>query len=299
MLKLKNDRGSAIVLVVASMVVLLGFAALSTDVGLLFLNRERLVNAADAAALAGAQFLPVNPAEASLTALDFAVKNGIQPIEATVNVESDGKVLMVRARRQVSLYFAPVLGIDSMPVAAQARARVGGVERVTGVVPLGIPEQVLEYGRIYSLKVAGGEAETGNFGCLALGGLGAGNYEERLKYGYQEWLEIGDFIDTEPGNMSGSTERAVSYRVTGHESCTYTNHCENCPRLVFVPVYRDEPLSGRDTVQIIGFAAFFLEGTTGSGNECYVNGHFVREFDGFAEGLNGPDYGLRTVKLVE
>ena len=47
-------RGAAAVAVVVSLVVLLGFAALSIDLGHLYLTRAELQRTADAAALAGA-----------------------------------------------------------------------------------------------------------------------------------------------------------------------------------------------------------------------------------------------------
>src|SRR5437899_7981806 len=53
-----SGRGSVLVLTAAAMVPLLGMVSLSVDVGRLMSTRRQLQNAADAAALAGAQRLP-------------------------------------------------------------------------------------------------------------------------------------------------------------------------------------------------------------------------------------------------
>jgi len=58
-------------------VVLLGCASLVTDVGLLYTSRNRLINAADAAALAGAQELPDKPEMAEAVAREYAKDNGV------------------------------------------------------------------------------------------------------------------------------------------------------------------------------------------------------------------------------
>ena len=50
-----NEKGSAIVLVALAMTVFLGMVSLVTDTGLIFVSKARLVNAVDAAVLAGAQ----------------------------------------------------------------------------------------------------------------------------------------------------------------------------------------------------------------------------------------------------
>ncbi|MDI6631021.1 MAG: pilus assembly protein TadG-related protein [Thermoanaerobacteraceae bacterium] len=299
---LRDERGTVLVLVAAALVVLLGFGALTIDVGLLFLNRERLVNAADAAALAGVQFLPGDPVSAANTALYYALQNGIEPGEVTVNVSGDGRTITVSTARQVSFFLAPVLGFADTGVSAEAKARVGGVEAVWGAAPLGILEQTLEFGELYTLKVGGGCGEQGNFGALALGGHGAGNFEDNLRDGYDGWLEIGDVIETETGNMSGPTKRAIEDRISGHEGCTFDNYCQNCPRLIYVPVYRDlgEKEQGRHEVEIVGFAAFFLDGVVpGQGQESKVRGYFVEKLSSAAQGLNGTDFGLRTAKLIE
>ena len=58
---LRCRRGAVVVLMAAAVVGLTGMAALAVDAGMLYLNKYQLANAADAAALAGAQELPGRP----------------------------------------------------------------------------------------------------------------------------------------------------------------------------------------------------------------------------------------------
>ena len=51
---IRNESGQAMVFVALFLVVLMGFAALAVDVGAMTVQRSKLQNAADAAALAGA-----------------------------------------------------------------------------------------------------------------------------------------------------------------------------------------------------------------------------------------------------
>lgn len=295
-----NERGTVLILVLVALVVVFGVAALVIDGGLFFVTRGLLANAADAAALAGVQFLPDDPEAAVDAARQFAHENGVGAKEVNVSVGTDGKTIAVRAERKMSFIFAPVLGFTNILVSAQAKARVGGVKAVIGVVPLGMPEQQLEYKRLYTLKVGGGAGEHGNFGALALGGEGSHNYQNGLANGYQQWLRIGDLIESEPGNMSGPTVQAVEHRIMGHGTCNFDDHCQACPRIVFLPVYRvSGELQGRDTVEVVGFAAFFLENATGQGKDCYVKGYFIKKLTSMAQGFDGLDFGLRVAKLVE
>jgi len=75
---LGKEKGSVMILVVLALVVLIGFTGLVIDGGSAYLTKSRLQNAADAAALAGAQKLPTSETAAEMAVL-YAGKNGMTP----------------------------------------------------------------------------------------------------------------------------------------------------------------------------------------------------------------------------
>jgi hypothetical protein len=297
---LKNEEGAVLVLAAAGMVAFMGLVAIVSDVGLLLLNRARLVNGVDAAALAGVSQLPAAEKAVSEANL-YARANGIEPAALEVTVAPDGRSLTVAARRTVSLFLARVLGYREADVAARAVAGLEAMTGYKGVVPLGVEWEDFQYGVQYQLKNGGGGGTRGNYGALALGGKGANKYGQNLKYGYNSWLRVGDKVETEPGNMSGKTSEGVNFRVQACHHippCTYDNYALDCPRVVVLPVV-EGILNGRSTVEVVGFAAFFLEGVGGSGNDNYVTGRFLELV---LEGEGSPDqtsYGLQAGKLLE
>jgi len=299
---LSEEKGSVVVLVALAMTVLLGIAAIVVDVGVLYFNRVALSNAADAAALAGVQELPANPRQAEAKAASYAVKNGVEQSRITTALP-DSHSIRVTVSRTVPLGFARVFGIASSDVGASAKARIGAVGAVWGAAPFVVPDQEFVYGESYTLKYEGGEGEHGNFGGLALGGRGASNYEDNIKHGYQGWLRVGEWRETEPGNMSGPTVRGVEYRISQcHHSppCAFDHCAKDCPRVLLVPVADLDPeeLRGRSDVRLVGFAAFFLEGVGGYGNRCEVTGRFIRwAVDGELGGAG--DYGVVASRLEE
>jgi len=300
--RVNNERGSAIVLVVAALVALLGFAALTIDVGILYVNHQRLSNATDAAALAAVQVLNSNPTDvtaAENTARDYAIKNGLQSDEVSVAVYGSEKRIKIDTRRQVDFFLAPILGLSNTKVCAEAQARVGAVEEVYGVVPLGVRRDEFNYGEEYLLHYDSHGGKQGNFGGLAMpGGTGKNWYRDNLSTGYAGWLQIGQEIWTEPGVGSGPTEQGLGPRFDGHEGCTLENHEKNCPRLVACPIIdSDEDLKGRTLVEIVGFATFFLKEEPDHGE---IVGYFVETLiSSGAQGIDGNDFGLRAAKLVK
>ena len=304
-----DQRGLALVMVTAGMVALLGFAALVTDIGLLVLNKERLSNAVDAAALAGAHELPVNPVLAGTTAVNYALLNGCNsdtPLISADNSHPDSKIT-VTATKVVNFTFARVLGINSGAVSARATARVAGLTSYIGAAPLAVPNQTFDFNTLYTLKQGSNSPDpsplgSGTYGALSLGGNGAKTYADNLKDGYGQKVSVGEIIDTETGNISNPTVEAIDYRISkSSPSDTYTNFSPDCPRILIIPVYQPVTIeSGQvKSIKVVGFAAFFVEKVAGQGNENYIDGYFVKMVANGDSDFSQADYGLQGVKLVE
>jgi hypothetical protein len=320
---LQREEGSVLVIAALAMTALMGFAALVTDVGLLYAKRARLMDTADAAALAGAQELPVSLEAAEYMAGHYIERNGEDPSDFNVFAGTDpdypGKVVRVTANSEVDFFFARVLGFTKADVGARAVATAGGATSATHVVPIGInKEQERIPGKEYTLKFNAPPDDksglgAGNFGALDLDGNnggGANDYRERLKHGYKQVLKVGDIIIPESGNMAGPTEQGVSHRLNGcshFPRCTIHHYEEDCPRVVVIPVYEIYEMQNKNKVKsmkIVGFAAFLLkdysEEGKGNNSKATIKGYFLHDY--VIPGDSDPaqtNYGVYGVNLIE
>ena len=304
---IKDEQGFVLVLISLAMSVILGFTALITDFGLLSLNKNRLVNACDAAALAGASQLPDTNA-ATTMAQSYANSNAVT---SNLNITvTDNNKIEVSAAKEVPFVFARILGLTSGTVQAKSAAKYGGIRGMNGVAPLAIPDQPYQFAVEYTLKISPDDPNIlgpGNFGALSLGGSGADMYRESLKYGYQGLLEVGDMVNTETGNVSGPTKDGVQYRLNQcQDNCTPTNYRANCPKILYIPIYQP-PTDTSDQVKqvkIVGFAAFMLSDVPGNGNNSQVSGYFLRtippdQLKPEIDPSQSTAYGLAGAKLTE
>lgn len=295
-----DQRGVTLVLVTVGMVGLIGLASLVADFGLLALNKQRLVNAADAAALAGVQELVgvqagdmVAKAMAQTSAADCAQQNEVEFSELCLDVD-DFRV-EVNVERQVELLMSKIFGINSGVVKARAVAQTGGISSYTGISPLFVEDQTFNFGSFYILKYDRPQ-DPGNFGALALGGNGASVFRANLKYGYDGEIKVGDILTTEPGNMAGPTDQGIEYRISQcTHGCTFDHFKSDCPRIMVIPVCEEDSLNGRDEVTVVGFAAFFIESYDDKG---VINGRFVKLVTEGNIGSEGSGYGVFGVKLT-
>jgi hypothetical protein len=128
-----SSRGQALVLVMIALVVLMGFVALATDIGLMWGARRKMQTAADAAAIAAAiashQNQDVTSAADNVASLN-GFTNGTNSVTITItNPYSDStcvasaNCVKVAITQPQPTYFLRLLGYSSMSVSASA---VGG-----------------------------------------------------------------------------------------------------------------------------------------------------------------------------
>lgn len=133
------------------MVVLLGFAAVSIDVAMLYSERAQLQNGSDSAAFMLAQKCAKNESDpecspASPLAADLANKNAVDGLANVKSIVLDkpNRTVQVTAgakeaggtTNRVSLFFARVLGFPSSEVTASSRVRWGSPEKGTTPFPI-------------------------------------------------------------------------------------------------------------------------------------------------------------------
>src|SRR5207302_11014903 len=112
----KNNKGQAAVLSVLFLAGLLGMAALVLDVGSWFRSSRATQQAADAAALAGAQALPDDPSGAMGAALGWANKNGggLSAGDITItNGITSNDTISVKVKRTSPSFFSKIFGLNS------------------------------------------------------------------------------------------------------------------------------------------------------------------------------------------
>ena len=131
----RKENGQALILLTLTLAVLMGCAAIVTDVGYAYYVQRSMQASADAAALAGAQDLP-NTAAALTSAQSYsgaaAAKNAtanIDNVAATVSTRcvsiapcNPSNAIVVDETTSVPTKFARVLGIDSFTVHVRSTA---------------------------------------------------------------------------------------------------------------------------------------------------------------------------------
>lgn len=296
---IREQQGSAVILVSFALVGLLGMTGLVIDGGTLYMTKSHLQKAANAAALSGAQELTNDDLAVSEVVNEVLQAHQEQESLAEMNIENDKKV-SVYLTKDVPLSFVKLFGWDSSLVEVQAAAEIMTMGEAIGVAPLGIDESVpLVFNEEYTLKVDEHDVQNGNFGVLALGKRGADTYEVNLANGYKTSIAIGDILETETGNMVNPTKRGVQERL---DACPYPlgeTHHRDCPRILLIPVYKPlGEMSGRSEVEVRGFAYFYLSEPMDS-NTKTIKGMFIERAGTGIVNPEAVNKGAYSIRLTE
>ena len=301
-----NERGQAVVLMVISLAVLTGMAALVLDVGVWMRTDRRLQATADAAALAGAQKLPADVAGAKALAQTYANQNGGDVLGSDIVVTTtytSNDTISVKAAKTQSGIFSKILGINSANIKADAKARVDSPQQARYVAPM-----VVYCGHSLIQNCNGSHTPTfnvqttmdydkmgapGAFGMLNLdGGNGTPGASEEgnwILHGYDKYLPLGMYR-SDPGakfssqNVNGALDARVG-------------------SVLLFPVFKTLSGTGQNAeYDIIGWIGFYLTKETTHGNDATLEGYFTQYI---AQGIlaqsgsGAPNtFGVRSVQLV-
>lgn len=141
----RDERGQVLVIFVLALVAIVAGVGLVIDSGFAYAQRRAEQNAADLAALAGANAL-LNGKDASAEALATAQKNDFQHgvNGVTVNVTVGTKTVQVDITAPHSNYFAGVVGQGTWDVSVTATALTGIPTKFQGVAPFVLSQEVFD-----------------------------------------------------------------------------------------------------------------------------------------------------------
>ncbi|HVF85422.1 MAG TPA: Tad domain-containing protein, partial [Abditibacteriaceae bacterium] len=137
-------KGSALVVVAASLFMFLGFCALSVDYGTSVVVKNRLQRMCDAAALAGAVELlqtkipATDEANARAQAIEAASKNGTTLVASNITFSDNSTKIRINKIEPRKFLFGAAIGIPNGQVPATALAGRTYVTGLKGLDPLGV-----------------------------------------------------------------------------------------------------------------------------------------------------------------
>lgn len=298
----KNQKGTSTVFFAILLTIITAVAALTVDVGAYVLEKAKLSSSVDSAALAGAQELVTDSLNTQNKVYEYLGKNTTGLKEVNISVDEDAHTVEVSGVKTVNGYFSNILDIYNHDVSAYAKAKVENIKSIQGARPLAVVQQTFTYGALYTLKEGGGDGTTGNYAAIALGGTGSSIYRNNLLNGYSGVISVGDIIETETGNIAGTTETSINQLIsscTHIPPCNYISYNVHCPRIIFLPVVNTLTVNGRKSVAVLGFATFFLEGVSNHGGQADVLGRFITYCMEGETSSTINDYGTYGIKLIK
>jgi hypothetical protein len=310
MKNLRDESGQVLVLTALFMVVMVGMTAFVVDVGSWFRAQRATQSTVDAAALAGAQALPADPATASSLAISYGDKNGGGIAGANITFASKygpNDTIRIATTRPAPGLFSSIFGIGSVTVGAHASAIAGVPTAAEYVAPIvvnikhpdlsgpGCPAACFGPAHETTLPL-GKTGAPGAFDLLNLnpdqtnGTIGASTLASWIQNGYTKYLPLGGYF-SDPGAKYNGSE--IGNALNAREGTD----------LLF-PVYDALVSEGSNaTYHVVAWVGFHLLSGDLQGNSGTLDGYFTKViWQGIlpaAGPSNTPDLGVTSIALVD
>lgn len=320
----RGERGQSMVIIAVAMLGMIAMAALVMDGGYAYLQRRRVQNAADAAAIAGGRALAgrsgdnASAENAIVREINlYAERNGIAdtnsvPGDATnANVDayfvnssnavigtrigSNGLVpsgavsVLVRAKESHSTFFATAIGKPTLSTAAVAQAKFDIAGAATGPAPIAITDTTFTLNHPYTIWDSEKAEEL------------AGPDPTLIPGGNRGWIRFTGFAGADdlrwlmengyPGTISVGD---VIPGEPGNKLGVFNDAELWIGRTFIIPIY-DAIVTGG--YRISGFGAFVVTGAKKNAQGSAIVGSFQQRYFGFPGG-GTVNMGVGTLRLT-
>jgi len=288
-----------------ALTIMIGFAGLAADTGMIWVTRANLQNSVDAAVLAAASELPApdpltKDAIRTVACEYSAQRNPVRDMFGTTGDCSgksdvtfpDSTTIRVKAYRTVQPVFGQVLGAPAVDVSAEASAKIGSLgsaclfpvflttAQITNTTAFFVPVKFVDASAAINVgsgssavRAAMRDSTCGDAGATSFSGVTGDPVP--IKTGsatqFQDgWQDI-KTAATQPGSTCPSPEITAytSLDAAGRVELSPTVTVENCSRLVIVPVLNAASGSS-GTIQ--GFIPFYFADICTNSAGCSVPG---------------------------
>jgi Flp pilus assembly protein TadG len=207
-------------------IVLLGMAALSIDVFMMYWTNGNLQRATDAAAVAGATYLAdssfsgANGActystPAQQAACTYALSNGVLASEIlSIVIAGDSRSITVTTSRQSPAFFARLFGFTQFTVNATATGGIQPIGSANDLMPIGLDSSTsYQYGQPILMHNA--NCGPGCWGGVDYAGNGSSGsqFDAELASGCGCRVNAGSAYNSIPGSKVGNVSKGISDRI--------------------------------------------------------------------------------------
>lgn len=286
-------QGSVMIIVAMSIILIMGIVALVIDYGVFLVEKNNLQYGMDAAVLAGIKELPDSEQAARIMINDYLVLNDVDPANVTILIDNVDGIIRLNGEITVQTIFARVFGITEVNIAQTSAAQVGVAgSAATGLRPFVVKEDQCWPGNIVVLREMVGDQ--GNYGPVRLGDADSGlsDLVDNVLYGTDVVINVGDFLDTEPGAMTALYRQASDY--------INSLGPDDDDRYWVLPVIgSDVDYQGLTSVEVKGFALIKISDIVKEGNDWTIEGEFVAKVISGNINNDAGDYGLLSSRLIK
>ncbi|MCX7745536.1 MAG: hypothetical protein N2645_01415 [Clostridia bacterium] len=294
---LSNNRGSSTLVIVCTIFVVLIISALIIDVGYFAVERFRLANSAEDAAVKGVDGLLKGKEEAFKLIREYAVKRVNDLNDLEIRIADNCNAVTVNMGRSYDYVFLKFLGFESKKIKASVTVKLSSIESFRGVKPFAVEKRNFVFDVPYILTASGAKGDREiSYLPLEFNDI---DFKSHIIFGFPKVLKAKDKVFGLQDKNEMVTKEGLDMLIEkcNHTpKCTFNHFVKDCSRLMVIPVVNK--ISERDPMQVEGFAAFWVEETLALDGKTQIKGRFVKQAVNSKVNDGVLNFGLSGVKVI-
>ncbi len=294
----RDQKGSTNLIIICTCLVVIIASSIVSDIGYGQLQYIMLKHNAEVIINEGAKELISDRKKAGDYVKQLALRKVSDLNELDINISDSGREITIKLGRPHMYSVLKIFGIEKRQLKAVKTAKISNITSFKGIRPFAIKRQQLVYGKKYSLS----NSKEKTYGFIQYAALNLENtsFENNIASGYKGKVTVGDSLAAYPvdsSSVKNSIEKLLEKCSGANDS--YTNHENNCPRIMIIPVVENISFSELKPMAVVGFTTFYLEDCGSKAGAAIMTGRFVKSVVKGSESDGVDDFGLYGIDITD
>ncbi|HEX3028829.1 MAG TPA: hypothetical protein VHT34_05910 [Clostridia bacterium] len=294
----RDQKGSTNLIIICTCLVVIIASSIVSDIGYGQLKYIMLKHDAETIINQGAKELIRDRKKAGDYVKQLALRKASDLNELDISISDSGKEITINLGRPHMYSVLKIFGIEKRQLKAVKTAKIYNITSYKGIRPFAIKRQQLVYGKNYSLS----NSKERTYGFIQYADLNLGNtsFENNIASGYKGKVSVGDSLAAYPVDSASeinSIQKLLEKCNGANDS--YTNHENNCPRIMIIPVVENISFSEHKQMAVVGFTTFYMEDCRSKAGSTILTGRFVKSVVKGSESDGVADFGLYGIDITD
>ena len=291
-----NNSGSTPVIIICSIIIILLFAALISDIGYAKYYQYKLDKMAEQSALLGAEGLIYGEDDATKFIRTYILSQNAELDRSNPVISKNGEVTVI-LKKKINYWFLSFFNIEEKIITSRSTAMLSPAVKVKGVRPFAVLKDTVQFeGTVFLFENDYSNEQKNKF---FITGYDGDNYLENITKGNDDYTRVSDSLIKKKKYDPQTVVKSIGDLIkASKEKDNNHSYSDDGKCTIIIPVVEDND-EEKIYLKVAGFAAFILESAHYNDEGVTLKGKFIKKTINSETRNSCEDFGLYGINIIE